>query len=260
MWEGLEPPPSRAGTAPLPARGACGRAAPPCRSQPPRGGLTSSRPWGGAGASAALPGGRLKCGARARLHLHPSGLTASRLGPHRSSSSLGGTRSCRPPRPLRLARAAGGGASRAARSQGPAQPPPTRPSPFPRAGPRSSPRLAPEAPSPSRSPRLAAQLTAPSRFRGPRPLRRPPRRRRAQGSRAASSAPPLRGSRLLRRVSESGGVGAREKKGKGGKKIHCFGRGRARLSPLRRCTLEGAAPSPLRRSRAAAAVPCLAVR
>ena len=34
--------------------------------------------------------------ARARLHLHPSGLTASRLSPHQSSSSLGGLSRSRP--------------------------------------------------------------------------------------------------------------------------------------------------------------------
>ena len=169
-----------AGTTPKPSRLGCGaprsqRAEPagarrpPRRSQPPRGGLTPSRPWGGAGASAALPGGRPSFGARARLHLHPSGLTASRLGPHRSGSSFGGTRSCQPPRPLRLARAEAGARSRARASQRAAG--------------------APARPSPLSHPleRLAAGRHAPE------PPAAPPRSRRASRPRAArlTAAAPL---------------------------------------------------------------------
>jgi hypothetical protein len=92
------------------------------------------------------------------------------------------------------------------------RPAPSNPPLFLAQGPRSSPRPAPETPFPSRSPWLAARLTAPSRLQDPRSLQRPPRRRRAQGSRTASSAPPLGGSRFLQR--EGGRVGTRGKKRK----------------------------------------------
>jgi len=91
---GSPKPPSRAAERPAPsARSLRARGAPLSLSAasrrphllPPLGRVREPLPPSRAGSPRAL--------ARARLHLHPSGLTASRLGPHRSSSSFGGTRS-----------------------------------------------------------------------------------------------------------------------------------------------------------------------
>jgi hypothetical protein len=159
---GSPEPPSRLGCgAPRSQRAEpAGARRPPRRSQPPRGGLTPSRPWGGAGASAALPGGRPS---RAR----PSSTSPSPLGPHGVAARpspvqlilRGHALVCAstPPTP---ARAAAGARSRARASQGPAR----------------SPALEPR--------RLQSWGWGP----GPRP--QPPRRAGARLSRGSAAAKP----------------------------------------------------------------------
>jgi len=128
----------------------------------------SPAPGAGAGASAALPGGRPPCGARARLHRpSPLGLTASRLGHTGRGSSFEGfsVTFLLATRPLRLARAKVGGASRATHSHGAASAPARAPSPTLSSGWRQG--VTP----PSRQPPLrgAAGRHAPARRASPPP-------------------------------------------------------------------------------------------
>jgi len=139
------------------------RGAPLSRSQPPRGGLTLSRPWGKRGSLCRPPG-------RAGAERRPSSTSPSPLGPHGVAARPSPVQlilrgpfplhSCSISTPPTPARAAGGGASRAARSQGPAR----------------SPALEPR--------RLQSWGWGP----GPRP--QPPRRAGARLSRGSAAAKP----------------------------------------------------------------------
>jgi hypothetical protein len=157
--------------------------------------------------------------ARARLHLHPSGLTASRLGPHRSSSSFGGLSALLPastpptPRSGRSGRRLPGGALPGARSEP--------------AGPSSRTRLAR---------RLAGRL--PLGGGAPAP----------SGAPRSRPTPPLEGGRLLRRGRLDGRIrekifscwaGRRLRAGLS--PLRCSGAGGRRASALLRCRLLSAA-------------------
>jgi len=207
---GWNHPQTEAGSAPFPARGACGRAAPPSalsaasrrpHTLPPLGREREPPPPSRAGGRCSAP--------ELDFTAHPPlGLTPSPVGHTGRGSSFGGLSAAAALRPLRLARVKVGGASRAARSQGPAPalnptpPPPRAELPaeaLPRAGnPLAEPEALPRGP--AHRPQAA--------FGAQGPLRRPPRRRGGPASRAASSAPPLWGSRLLRRGGGRGGARA----------------------------------------------------
>jgi hypothetical protein len=196
MWEGSEPPPSRAGWAaerPAPSARGRGRAALPSAPS-----AASRRPHllphPGREREPLPPSraGGLRALARARLHLHPSGLTASRLGPHRSSSSFGGLSAFLPAStPPTPARAEVGGASRAARSHGPAR-----------------------SPAPARAPGpawpAARETTLPPRRPSRGPARRfgahaPRRRRRGRARPRALAQPPLLGGASVFQLGSGAG-------------------------------------------------------
>ena len=206
------PKPSRLGCEPpRPQRAEpAGARRPPRRSQPPRGGLTLSHPWGRereppppsrAGGRCSAP--ELDFTAHPRS-ASPRRRSATRVAAHPS----GAFPQLLAPRPLRLARAAAGARSRARASQGPAP----APTPIPlraelpaEAMPRAGSPLA-ELGARPRGPAHRPQAA----FGGKAPLRRPPRRSGGKAPRPASSAPPLGGSRLLQRGGGRGG--AREKR------------------------------------------------
>ena len=212
MWEGLEPPPSRAGwaAAPLPARGAVGARRPPRRSQPPRGGLTSSRPRGGSGSLPRRPG---PAGAVRR----PSSTSPSPLGPHTVAGR---------PSPVQLI------------LRGPFRAP--LHAPYASLGPkweappgRRAPR-GPPAPQPDRAPLPPSRAAGGGALRpraGSRPSAAPQGVTPPRGAHHRRSPPP-RGARRLRREAAVEG-GKKRKEG--------FGRDRAPtgLSPLRRSVAGG---------------------
>jgi len=140
------------------------------------------------------------------LAARPSRVRLILRGPFRAFS---------PPRPLRLARAEGGGASRAARSQGPA--PALNPTPTPlraQSRPRGQgpPKAGPLAPAePRAQPRGLTGRRPPSGPKGP--LRRPPRRRGAK-ARAPPPQLPLSGGAAFYSGVVGEAVRAEKKDGK----------------------------------------------